>query len=807
MIAPFALTSCGEMGFSICASFFSASEARRLQPEVDELLAALQALAAGSCSAQTYGYTLGLKIGSEVEAQEECLKGAFTHYCAYPSPPPPSPLPPSPPPPPPPSPPPPPPPSPPPPPPPSPPPPPPPSPPPPPPPSPAPPPPPSPPPPPPPSPPPPSPEPPAPAPTYPPAYPPSYPPSPLPPTPPAPSPPPPSPTPPPLGCYEKCMYDNPWSKDGVPYCDPQGKAYTNYCDGHCKCTEPLKPCSPPASPPPPVCNPDTYPYVNLTYYNPRECRTYTLFDVHAGCMPHWDKARRYCEGMGQELAPWGDSESEDSCRKLCAANRFTCWLGGAAPEGLCNLMTQEGYGVQQGCEQPVRFVCRTKGCYDQCKYDNPWVKPDVPYCDPSGKPFSDYCAAKCLCKEVTSPCRPPTPNPPVGETGSCIERCDSKYPNWWVRFVWVCDKDGNAYQNWCYAACHKCEYYTICKPPQVEMPSSDHTWIALTESGYSYKKWVDTTGAGVTYAQAQAKCAELGPSWEVTPYEDAGWAACKQLCSSNRAGCWLKRGRPLDCPIINTAGQLSLAPCGSSAQQTYHCQSDCRTYTLVDVNAGCMPDWGGARGYCESRGLELAPWDTDASNGALRKLCAGNRYTCWAAGRTPEGLCPVMSQEGDMQFQGCSQPVRFVCRTKTSSLPRPPRPAASPVPRPPRPPPPPVCDPHTAPYKNTSYYCNNDCRTYTLYDIDAICMLDYSMARKHCAWTGGELVPYGELPALGALRKLCRDNRYTCWTGGRDGSSGLCPLMTQEGDIVQQGCDQPVRWVCRTKEPRCQAQG
>ena len=31
----------------------------------------------------------------------------------------------------------------------------------------------------------------------------------------------------------------------------------------------------------------------------------------------------------------------------------------------------------------------------------------------------------------------------------------------------MCDKDGNAYQNWCYAACHECEYYTICKPPQV----------------------------------------------------------------------------------------------------------------------------------------------------------------------------------------------------------------------------------------------------------------------------------------------------------------------------------------------------
>ena len=98
-------------------------------------------------------------------------------------------------------------------------------------------------------------------------------------------------------------------------------------EGHCKCTEPLHPCAPPpaSSPPPPSCNPDTYPYVNLTYYNPRECRTYTLFDVNAGCMPHWDKAKRYCEGIGQELAPWGDSESEGACVASSFATGLTGW--------------------------------------------------------------------------------------------------------------------------------------------------------------------------------------------------------------------------------------------------------------------------------------------------------------------------------------------------------------------------------------------------------------------------------------------------------------------------------------------------
>ena len=62
-----------------------------------------------------------------------------------------------------------------------------------------------------------------------------------------------------------------------------------------------------------------------------------------------------------------------------------------------------------------------------------------------------------------------------------------------------------------------------------------------------------------------------------------------------------------------------------------------------------------------------------------------------------------------------------------------------------------MCNPYTAPYKNTSYFCENDCRTYTLYDIDAICMVDYYTADKFCEWKGGELVPYDEVPALGEL--------------------------------------------------------
>eukprot|EP00198_Chlamydomonas_reinhardtii_P012186 XP_001701523.1 glyoxal or galactose oxidase [Chlamydomonas reinhardtii] len=196
------------------------------------------------------------------------------------------------------------------------------------------------------------------------------------------------------------------------------------------------------------------------------------------------------------------------------------------------------------------------------------------------------------------------------------------------------------------------------------------------------------------------------------------------------------RCNPLSYPYVN---------------QTYHCQSDCRTYTLVDVNAGCMPNWAGARAYCESRGLELAPWNTDASKGALYKLCRDNRYTCWTGGRDDStDLCPLMTQEGYIVQQACEQPVRFVCRTT------------------------------------------------------AVCMLSWRAAADFCNWKGGELVPYGETSAaLGALRRLCHDRRYTCWTGDRVDHSGQCPLMTAEGEVVQQGCDQAVRWVCRTKVADC----
>ena len=52
--------------------------------------------------------------------------------------------------------------------------------------------------------------------------------------------------------------------------------------------------------------------------------------------------------------------SSAALRELCARRRYTCWMDGKLPSGFCYLMSQEGYILEQGCNQPVRFVCREK---------------------------------------------------------------------------------------------------------------------------------------------------------------------------------------------------------------------------------------------------------------------------------------------------------------------------------------------------------------------------------------------------------------------------------------------------------------
>ncbi|GLI65874.1 hypothetical protein VaNZ11_009499, partial [Volvox africanus] len=190
-------------------------------------------------------------------------------------------------------------------------------------------------------------------------------------------------------------------------------------------------------------------------------------------------------------------------------------------------------------------------------------------------------------------------------------------------------------------------------------------------------------------------------------------------------------------PSAPLASPSSLPLCNPNTfryvNTTYNSPYDGRTYTLFDVNAACMPDWNTSKTICQRLGLQLAPWDRDASNAALQWLCMRNRLTCWSDGNTPPGLCPLMSQEGAIQFQTCDQHVRFVCRTTDSIQPTPPSPA-----------PLPSCNPFSTVYKTRTYANPRDCRLYTLYDLDAMCMTDWYTARDFCDSQGLELVPYTE---------------------------------------------------------------
>ncbi len=52
------------------------------------------------------------------------------------------------------------------------------------------------------------------------------------------------------------------------------------------------------------------------------------------------------------------------------------------------------------------------------------------------------------------------------------------------------------------------------------------------------------------------------------------------------------------------------------------------------------------------------------------------------------------------------------------------------------------CDPFTYQYKTAQYYSTDDCRTYTLYDVNLACGLDSHYAAKACESRGLELAPW-----------------------------------------------------------------
>ncbi|GLC39783.1 hypothetical protein PLESTM_000940800 [Pleodorina starrii] len=105
------------------------------------------------------------------------------------------------------------------------------------------------------------------------------------------------------------------------------------------------------------------------------------------------------------------------------------------------------------------------------------------------------------------------------------------------------------------------------------------------------------------------------------------------------------------------------------------------------------------------------------------------------------------------------------------------------------------CDPHKFRYKTLQYHNPRDCRNYTLFDVDARCLIDWAKAKSVCQRKGMELAPQGDKDSIAAVTKLCADNDFTCWLGSECDEPGLCYLMSQEGEVHKQGCKQPVRFA------------
>ncbi|GIL80295.1 hypothetical protein Vretifemale_9440 [Volvox reticuliferus] len=222
-----------------------------------------------------------------------------------------------------------------------------------------------------------------------------------------------------------------------------------------------------------------------------------------------------------------------------------------------------------------------------------------------------------------------------------------------------------------------------------------------------------------------------------------------------------------------------------------------RLYILYDINGpdGCLNDFQTAKAVCARDKLELAPQDDSKSLAAVRQLAISRHVTSWLDGDTSEfGLCYLMSQEGFVHQQGCNQPVRFVCRGAAgtdSALPSPPPSQLSQA----------CVDPFTYAYKKIEYRNPAERgRLYILYDINGPdgCLNDFQTAKAVCARDKLELAPQDDSKSLAAVSQLVRSRRVTSWLDGKTSeSAGLCYLMSQEGFVHQQGCNQPVRFVCR----------
>ncbi|GIM02960.1 hypothetical protein Vretimale_7750 [Volvox reticuliferus] len=210
-----------------------------------------------------------------------------------------------------------------------------------------------------------------------------------------------------------------------------------------------------------------------------------------------------------------------------------------------------------------------------------------------------------------------------------------------------------------------------------------------------------------------------------------------------------------------------------------------RAYTLYDIfPKGCLNNWVTAKSICEMDDLELAPQGEVESLATVRHLCVPRRYTCWMDGSPYQpSMCYLASQEGNVLLQPCEQTLRFVCREKADYF--------STVGTVSPPSPPPVITEGVLTLIKDGY-------EYRMYDTHALLMETYSGASSFCRnlGTGWDLVPHWDSSAYAAVMQLCADMHFTCWFKKQDPNSSTCPLMSADGSLQIQGCQQYVRFVC-----------
>ncbi len=226
-----------------------------------------------------------------------------------------------------------------------------------------------------------------------------------------------------------------------------------------------------------------------------------------------------------------------------------------------------------------------------------------------------------------------------------------KYPNW---AVWVCDKQGRAYQNWCYAACNGCYWYTPCEDPNGGECGNTRRFESLLFSNRQLAAQRTLLIAGVTVASSSTCLPQLHKTHAATcvSCSSCGNNVGGQLLPAHPHSCRTCQpsnlGSPLPCLAVygptlarcmwsctichhHSPGHVPAAGKPSGDDVLVMRDGDCE-YRLYDTRAAQMKTYGNAQAFCRGLGAgwDLVPYTDPAGFNAVRQLCANNLFTVGA---------------------------------------------------------------------------------------------------------------------------------------------------------------------------------